>query len=74
MPPPQCRKPGRRARPEENPYNAWYWLTDIKGASSGPLAGERVGIKDTVSVAGVPMMNGASVLEGYVPDIDATIG
>ena len=67
------RTPGRRARPEENPYNAWYWMTDIKGASSGPLAGERVGIKDTVSVAGVPMMNGSRVLEGFVPQTDATV-
>ena len=24
-------------------------------------------------LAGVPMMNGASTLEGYVPDIDATV-
>ena len=30
-------------------------------------------IKDNVCVAGVPMMNGSSVLEGYVPEIDATI-
>ena len=30
-------------------------------------------IKDNVCVAGVPMMNGTSVLEGYVPDVDATI-
>ena len=30
-------------------------------------------IKDNVCVAGVPMTNGASTLEGYVPDIDATI-
>src|SRR4029434_5411884 len=26
-----------------------------------------------VCLAGVPMMNGASTLEGYVPDVDATI-
>ena len=30
-------------------------------------------MKDNVMVAGVPMMNGASTLEGYVPEIDATI-
>lgn len=30
-------------------------------------------LKDNVMLAGVPMMNGASTLEGYVPDIDATI-
>ena len=29
--------------------------------------------RDNVCVAGVPMMNGASVLEGYVPEVDATV-
>ena len=67
------RTSGHRPHPADNPYNAWYWRTEIKGAESGPLAGEEVGIKDVVSVAGVPMMNGARVLEGYVPTIDATI-
>src|SRR5258706_13984826 len=30
-------------------------------------------IKDSVCVAGVPMMNGSATLEGYVPEVDATI-
>jgi amidase len=67
------RGPGHRPTPQENPYNAWYWRTDIKGAESGPLAGVKVGIKDTISISGVPMMNGSRLLEGYVPDIDATV-
>lgn len=67
------REPGYRPKPEDNPLNAWYWRCSIKGADDGKLAGKRVGIKDNVCVAGVPMMNGSSVLEGYVPDIDATV-
>jgi amidase len=67
------RTPGHRPPPEENPLNAWYWRCSIRGAASGPLAGKRVAIKDNVAVAGVPMMNGTSVLEGYVPEGDATI-
>ena len=67
------RVPGRRATGDENPHNGWYWKTAIKGAADGPLAGKRVGIKDNICVAGVPMMNGASVLEGYVPEVDATV-
>lgn len=67
------RRPGRRPAAEENPYNAWYWRTEIKGASSGLLAGKKVAIKDNICVAGVPMMNGSALLEGYVPDIDATV-
>jgi amidase len=30
-------------------------------------------LKDNICLAGVPMMNGASTLKGYVPDIDATV-
>ena len=30
-------------------------------------------LKDNIMLAGVPMMNGSSTLEGYVPDFDATI-
>lgn len=67
------RAPGHRAGPEENPLNAWYWRCSVRGAATGPLAGKRVAIKDNVCVAGVPMMNGAEVLEGYVPEQDATI-
>lgn len=67
------RTPGHRPGPEENAHNAWYWKTEIKGASDGPLAGKRIAIKDNVCVAGVPMMNGSATLEGYVPEVDATI-
>ena len=67
------RTPGRRPTPEENPYNAWYWKSEVKGKARGPLAGKSIVLKDNISLAGVPMMNGASVLEGYIPDIDATV-
>ena len=30
-------------------------------------------IKDNTCVAGVPMMNGSLILEGFVPDVDATV-
>ena len=67
------RTPGYRPEGEENKHNAWYVKTNIKGAPSGKLSGKTIAIKDNVCVAGVPMMNGASTLEGYVPDTDATI-
>ncbi len=67
------RTPGYRPAPQENPLNAWYWRCSIKGADGGKLAGKKVAVKDNVCVAGVPMMNGSSVLEGFVPDIDATV-
>src|SRR5882762_323202 len=67
------RTPGYRPEGDENKYNAWYFKSTVKGAPSGKLAGKTVALKDNVSLAGVPMMNGASTLEGYVPDVDATI-
>src|SRR5579883_2615150 len=56
------RGPGYRPRPEDNPYNAWYWRCSIRGAADGALGGKRVAVKDNVCVAGIPMMNGSSIL------------
>ncbi|MBO0662519.1 amidase [Jiella sp. MQZ9-1] len=67
------RVPGYRPYGEENKYNAWACKSEVKGAPGGKLAGKTVALKDNVSLAGVPMMNGASTLEGFVPTIDATI-
>lgn len=57
----------------ENPLNAWYYKAEVMGASSGKLAGKTVALKDNISLAGVPMMNGAAPLEGFVPSFDATV-
>ena len=67
------RTPGYRPSAQENRFNAWYWKASVKGAADGKLSGKKIVLKDNVSLAGVPMMNGSSVLEGFVPDIDATI-
>lgn len=67
------RTSGYRPTAEENPMNAWYVKTEIKGAPRGPLLGRSVALKDNVCLAGVPMMNGASTLKGYTPDLDATV-
>jgi amidase len=67
------RTPGYKPEGEENKYNAWYVKTRIEGAPAGKLSGKTVVLKDNICLAGVPMMNGASTLEGYTPDVDATI-
>jgi len=67
------RTPGYRPGANENPLNAWAVKTEVRGAAHGPLSGKRVVLKDNICLAGVPMMNGASTLEGYIPDIDATV-
>ena len=67
------RTPGTRPGAGENPMNAWYIKCEIRGAPGGKLSGKTVALKDNVCLAGVPMMNGASTLEGYTPDLDATV-
>ena len=67
------RTSGFRPPADENPFNAWYWRTDIRGADDGLLAGRTIAVKDNIAVADVPMMNGASILQGYVPEFDATV-
>lgn len=59
-----------------NPLGAWYVTTDIAAsnvADDAVLSGKRVAIKDNITVAGVPMMNGSRSLEGFVPSRDATV-
>jgi amidase len=67
------RSAGFRPDAAEDPHHVWYVKSEIKGATEGPLAGRTVALKDNICLAGVPMMNGASTLEGYVPDCDATV-
>jgi len=67
------RTPGYRPSANENPLNAWAVKAEVHGAAHGPLSGKRIVLKDNICLAGVPMMNGASTLEGYVPNIDATL-
>ena len=67
------RTPGYAPAPEDNPRNAWYRKTSVKGAPKGKLKGRTVALKDNIMLAGVPMMNGSATLEGFVPDFDATI-
>ncbi len=67
------RSPGHFPTASDNPLNAWYVKTELCGAPDGPLRGKRIALKDTICVAGVPMMNGSSIMEGYTPEIDATI-
>lgn len=65
------RPAGARPPRSENPFNAWYWRTAIRGAPSGPLCGIRAGIKDIICVAGIPMLIGPEE-DGYIPEVDAT--
>ena len=56
----------------ENPLGAWYVMTEVRGSGEGPLQGKRVAIKDNIFMAGVPLMNGAALMEGFIRDFDAS--
>ncbi len=61
---------GRRRR---NPHHGWVWRCHIEGAADGPLRGRTVALKDTISLAGAPLLNGTELLEGFRPSRDATV-
>lgn len=63
---------GRRVR-SGDPLNAWITRCEVETGATGPLDGWDVGLKDNVALAGVEMTCGSSVMEGYTPNVDATI-
>jgi amidase len=67
------RARGYRPGPAEDPYRAWLWKCSFGGADSGLLAGKTVSFKDHISVAGIPQVYTSQAMEGFVPDIDATV-
>ena len=67
------RAPGYRPEHEDNPYNAWCRKVVVKGAASGKLHGKSIALKDNIMLAHVPMLHGTWVMEGYVPEVDATV-
>ncbi len=68
-----ARLPGTIPAAEDNPFGAFARITEIPGAASGPLSGKRIVVKDCTCVAGVPMMNGSAIFDGYTPEVDATV-
>ena len=67
------RDVGRRPRPGEDPYNAVVRWCQVKAPNGGILAGKRVGLKDSMAVAGIPMTCGSAVMQGYVPNEDSVL-
>lgn len=67
------REMGYRPTPEEDPLNIFITKCLVKGPPTGKLAGKRVGLKDNICLAGVPLTNASRLSEGFIPDIDATV-
>jgi amidase len=67
------RDPGRRPSEEEDPLGAFIRTCRVPGAPSGPLHGKTVALKDHIALAGVAMTFSSHMMDGYVPDFDATV-
>jgi amidase/aspartyl-tRNA(Asn)/glutamyl-tRNA(Gln) amidotransferase subunit A len=60
------------ATAEDDPLGAFLTRCSV-GGTEGPLSDLRIGVKDNIAVAGVPMTCGSPLLEGYRPSTDATV-
>lgn len=60
-------------RSADAPLGAFLHVQTLTGATTGPLAGRTVAIKDNIAVAGMPMTAGSRILAGYVPPTHATV-
>ena len=70
---PGHRDPGRRPAAGEDPLNAIVrWCNVRQDGAAGLLDGVRIGVKDSIGVAGVPLTAGSDALS-YVPAEDAEV-
>jgi amidase len=67
------RQPGRRPAAGEDPYNAIVRWCHVTAGADGLLRGKRIGLKDSIAIAGIPMTCGSAVLDGFVPSQDSVI-
>ncbi|ADB48965.1 amidase family protein [Conexibacter woesei] len=61
------------AAPAGDPYNAVVRWCEAAPSADGALSGVRLSVKDSVSVAGVPLTCGSALLQGYVPERDSAV-
>jgi amidase len=66
------RDPGEVPNDVEDPFHAFVRRCFVKGADSGPLHGHRIGVKDNLAVAGIPITNASRTLS-YTPTTDAVV-
>ena len=68
------REPGERPSAEEDPLNAIVRRCRVRAEGcEGILSGQRVAMKDSVAIAGIPLTCGSAILQGFVPSHDATV-
>jgi amidase len=66
------RDPGYRPTAEEDPLNLFIRKVNVFGSGKGPLDDRTIGLKDNISVAGIPTTNGSRLLP-HTPTLDAVV-
>jgi amidase len=68
------RDPGRAPEPDEDPLNALVRVCRVRAeGAEGVLSGVRLGVKDAIAIAGVPLTCGSRALEGFTPSEDSVV-
>jgi amidase len=68
------RDPGRRPTPDEDPLNALVRVCRVRAEDAeGILSGRRIGLKDSIAIAGIPLTCGSRVLQDFVPAEDSVV-
>lgn len=66
------RDPGRAPTTAEDALNSFTRICHVEGSASGPLAGLRVAVSDSIAIAGVPVSNASTTL-AFTPTFDAIV-
>ena len=67
------REVGTAPEPDQDPCNAIVRWCNVSAEVDGPLTGVRVGMKDCIAIAGVPMTCGSRLMRNFVPTRDAVV-
>lgn len=54
-------------------HGIFWFVSDVEGERTGPLAGVPFGVKDNVAVADMPMTCGTPAFRGYVPSAEGAM-
>jgi amidase len=63
----------RRSTPKDDPLNAVINWCSVLPEAEGALSGKRIGLKDNMPLAGVPMTYASRILEEHVPEEDCLL-
>ena len=71
---PATRNAGHTPGDGEDPLNAVVrWCSVKLDGAEGVLSGTRIGLKDSIAVAGVPMTGGSNILRDFTPNQDSVV-